>query len=101
MGATNVWARIDGRRTVEFGTVGEMRHRLVGLVVAGAKVATAGLLEQDYQQETEPLEHVGEELAVVDDLGDEAARKAFRSPSQPPSSAFGFTSDQLLDILPD
>jgi uncharacterized protein YhfF len=68
-----MWVRINGRRAMEFGTTGELRRRLIDLVIAGKKVATAGLFEQDYRQETESVEHVGEELAVVDDLGEEVA----------------------------
>lgn len=49
-----------------FGTPGAMREKLTALVLSGQKTATAGLLVQDYEQEQEPLEHVGEELVVVD-----------------------------------
>ena len=55
---------VDGMRAMELGTVGEMRERLNGLVLAGLKRATAGLL-QEY--EDEPFEHPGERLVVVDD----------------------------------
>jgi uncharacterized protein YhfF len=64
-----VWGRVDGRRIAEFGTPGEMRDRLVALIRAGRKTATAGLYVQDYEDEGEPLEHVGEELAVLDSAG--------------------------------
>ena len=57
---------IGGLRTIEFGAPGEVRQWLVDLVVNGNKRATAGLLS-DYEQENEPLEHVGERLAVLDD----------------------------------
>jgi uncharacterized protein YhfF len=59
---------IDGLRGIEFGTPGEMRSRLVDLVVNGNKRATAELLSE-YEAEGEPLEHVGERLVVVDDEG--------------------------------
>jgi uncharacterized protein YhfF len=59
---------VGGLRAVELGTPGELRQRLVQLVVNGNKRATAGLL-WEYEQEHEPLEHVGERLAVVDDHG--------------------------------
>lgn len=59
---------VDGLRTIEFGTPGEMRRRLVDLVVNGNKRATAGLMS-DYEDEDEPIEHVGERLAIVDDDG--------------------------------
>ncbi len=63
---------VDGLRAIEFGTPGEMRRRLVDLVVHGNKRATAGLLAE-YETENEPLEHVGEPLAVVDNDGRRAA----------------------------
>jgi uncharacterized protein YhfF len=59
---------VDGLRAIEFGTPGEMRRRLVDLVVHGDKRATAGMLSE-YETEHEPLEHVGERLAIVDDDG--------------------------------
>lgn len=59
---------VNGLRTVEFGTPGEMRDRLVALVLHGNKRATAGLLSE-YEAEGEPVEHVGEYLAVVDNDG--------------------------------
>jgi uncharacterized protein YhfF len=59
---------VNGLRTIEFGTPGEVRQRLVDLVVNGNKRATAGLLSE-YEQENEPLERVGERLAVLDDEG--------------------------------
>jgi phosphoribosylaminoimidazole-succinocarboxamide synthase len=45
-----------------------MRGRLNALVLAGTKVATFGLA-QEYRDESEPLEHVGERLALLDDAG--------------------------------
>jgi uncharacterized protein YhfF len=62
------FAVVDGLRAIEFGMPGEMRRRLVDLVVRGDKRATAGLLSE-YETEHEPLEHVGERLAIVDDHG--------------------------------
>ena len=59
---------VDGLRAIDFGTPGEMRRRLVDLVVHGDKRATAGLLSE-YETEHEPLEHVGERLAIVDHDG--------------------------------
>lgn len=59
---------VDGLRSIEFGERGEMRSRLVDLVLHGSKRATAGLL-RDYEAEGEPIEHVGELLAMVDDDG--------------------------------
>lgn len=63
---------IGGLRALEFGEPGEMRRRLVDLVINGNKRATAGLLS-DYESEGEPLEHVGERLAIVDDDGHHVA----------------------------
>ena len=59
---------VGGLRAVEFGMPGELRQRLVHLVLHGNKRATAGLMAE-YEHEIEPLEHVGERLAVVDDDG--------------------------------
>jgi uncharacterized protein YhfF len=63
-----MWPRVDGKRSLELGTPGEMRARLNRLVLEGRKRATAGLLAE-YAQEGEKLEHVGERLAVLDDHG--------------------------------
>jgi len=67
------WARVDGLRTLELAFPGELRQRLTGLVLAGPKRATAGLLEE-YAAEGEELEHVGEVLVMVDDDGGELGR---------------------------
>ncbi|MGW1927711.1 ASCH domain-containing protein [Streptomyces massasporeus] len=45
-----------------------MRDELNGLVLAGAKRATTGLLGE-YAEEDERLEHVGERLALLDNQG--------------------------------
>jgi len=58
--------RVNGLRTVEFGNPGESRDKLIALILDGNKRATAGTLEWDYVAENEPIETVGEELAVVD-----------------------------------
>ena len=60
---------INGLRSVEFGTPGESRENLVNLILHGNKRATAGLLKE-YEEEGEPIEHVGECLAMVDNNGD-------------------------------
>jgi uncharacterized protein YhfF len=57
---------VDGLRTLEIGTPGEMRQRLNQLILDGHKRATAGLLIE-YVRENEELELVGELLALVDD----------------------------------
>jgi uncharacterized protein YhfF len=60
---------MDGLRTLELGTPGEMRQELVGLVLSGPKRGTAGLLG-DYEIEGEDLETVGERLVLVGDHGE-------------------------------
>jgi len=57
---------VNGLRTVEFGNPGESRDRLISLILDGNKRATAGTLEWDYMAENEPIETVGEKLAVLD-----------------------------------
>ena len=52
-------------RAFWLGTPGEMRDQLNALVVAGEKVATAGLWEHDYVSEDEPLDEVGERQALL------------------------------------
>ncbi len=59
---------MNGLRSIEFGTPGASRENLVNLVLHGNKRATAGLLH-DYDREGEPVEHVGERLAMVDNDG--------------------------------
>ena len=63
---------VDGLRVIEFAEPGELRARLVDLVVHGNKRATAGLLSE-YEDESEPIEHVGERLIIVDDDGNAVA----------------------------
>jgi uncharacterized protein YhfF len=53
-------------RSVEFGTKGPMRIRLNNLIINGNKRATAGLLKEDYMDEGEEIEFVGERLAILD-----------------------------------
>ena len=64
-----MFERIDGMRTIEFGTPGPSREKLVNLILHGNKRATAGLLIGVYESEGEPIEHVGELLAIVDNDG--------------------------------
>lgn len=59
------FARVDGYRTIEFGNVGESRSQILHFLFNGNKRATAGLLKEDYQDENEPIEHVGEILVVL------------------------------------
>lgn len=63
-----MFPRVDGLRTIEFGSPGTSRENLVNLVLHGQKRATAGLVSE-YQSENEPIEHVGELLAMVDNDG--------------------------------
>ena len=60
---------VDGLRSIEFGNPGASRENLVNLVLHGNKRATAGLFSE-YASEGEPVEHVGELLAMVDNNGD-------------------------------
>jgi uncharacterized protein YhfF len=60
-------------RGIEFGTPGAFREELNALVLSGTKRATAGTLEWDYQAENEPIETVGEKLAVLNSSGEQIA----------------------------
>ena len=55
---------VNGLRPLELGEPGELRSRLIDLIVNGNKRATAGALEWDYEP-SEPIEAVGEKFAVV------------------------------------
>ena len=44
-----------------------MRQRLTALALAGTKVATAGLWQQDYLDEDEEIDFVGERQALLGD----------------------------------
>lgn len=57
---------VNGRRSLEIGTPGEMRQRLNALILRGEKRATAGLVHL-YAAENEMIESVGELLSLVDD----------------------------------
>jgi uncharacterized protein YhfF len=57
---------VNGLRSIEFGNPGESREKLISLILDGNKRATAGTLEWDYVAENEPIETVGEKLAVLD-----------------------------------
>ena len=59
---------INGLRSIEFGTPGESREKLNDFVLHGNKRATAGLF-RDYEEDNEPLEQIGELLAMVDNDG--------------------------------
>ena len=68
-----MWPTIDGLRTQELGFPGEQRDRLNGYVLHGSKRATAGVMAE-YDEESEPLETVGEVLVLVDSDGAEVGR---------------------------
>jgi uncharacterized protein YhfF len=59
---------INGLRKIEFGNPGESRSKLITFILDGNKRATAGLL-WEYEKDDEPLETVGEKLAIVDNDG--------------------------------
>ncbi|WP_433494655.1 ASCH domain-containing protein [Micromonospora sp. CA-248089] len=61
-----MWPRIGGLRALALGTPGELRTRLNTLVLSGVKTATAGLV-QEYDEDGEELEYVGERQVLVDD----------------------------------
>ena len=69
-----VFPRVDGLRTIEFGTVGESRSTILNFLLNGNKRATAGLLEIDYEAEGEPVEDIGEVLVVLGNQGEEVGR---------------------------
>lgn len=56
---------INGLRCMEFGIPGESRSRFIDLVINGSKRATASTMDE-YLAEAEPIEQVGEKLAVID-----------------------------------
>ena len=59
---------VDGLRSLELGSPGPMRARLNELVLSGQKVACFGLIEE-YAEESEPVESVGERMTLIDDTG--------------------------------
>ena len=77
--------RVNGLRSIEFGTPGQMRDRLNNLIINGNKRATAGLLKEDYLDEGEEIEFVGEKLAILDN-------------QQKPSGIVKVTRVEVLDF---
>ena len=63
-----MFPKVNGLRSIEFGAPGESREKLNNFILHGNKRATAGLLK-DYEEEGEPLEYVGEQLAMLDNNG--------------------------------
>jgi uncharacterized protein YhfF len=68
-----MWPRVEGLRALELGTPGPMRQRLNTRVLEGAEIATAGLWQQDYLDEHESIDEVGELQALLDDDGNAIA----------------------------
>ena len=64
---------VNGMRSIEFGSAGPSREALNALVLDAQKRSTAGLMEFDYHAHGEPLEHVGEKLAMLDSQGNHVA----------------------------
>ena len=64
---------VNGLRGIEFGTKGEFRDELIALILQGKKKATAGTLEWDYRANGEPIEYIGEQLAVLNNDGEQVA----------------------------
>lgn len=64
---------VNGIRSIEFGTRGPSREKLNALVLDGPKRATAGHLARNYEAEGEPVEHVGELLAMLNSAGEHVA----------------------------
>lgn len=85
-----MWPRIDGLRTLELGTPGELRDWLNGLVLDGTKRATAGLVQYDYLDESEELEKVGERLVLVDGAEQRVAEVEVTAISVVPFSGVGW-----------
>ncbi len=50
-----------------------MRERLTALALSGTKAATAGLLQQDYLDESEPVDEVGEHQVLLGNADDTVA----------------------------
>ena len=62
---TVMWPRVEGVRAFSLGDAGPMRRRLTALALAGTKVATGDLLQQEYVDQGEAVEVVGERQALV------------------------------------
>jgi uncharacterized protein YhfF len=73
MVACMTFKKVNGMRSIEFGNPGESRSGLISLILDGKKRATAGTLEWDYLAENEPIESVGERLAVIDNQNQHVA----------------------------
>lgn len=60
-----MWPRVGDLRAFDLGSEGAMREELNRLVLAGEKVATAGLWGHDYAAEDEVLDEVGERQVLL------------------------------------
>ncbi|MGW4234351.1 ASCH domain-containing protein [Streptomyces sp. NPDC004980] len=74
-----MWPRIDGLRTLDLGTPGDLRERLNALVLSGKKQAAAGILEADYLADGEHPEAVGERLVLIGSDGERVGEVRVRS----------------------
>ena len=63
---TVMWKRVDGLRTLGLHEPGAFCDELNALVLAGKKIATAGLWRVDYEPDDEHIENVGERLVLLD-----------------------------------
>ena len=63
---------VDDLRSIEFGTPGKSREKLVNFIINGNKRATAGLAA-DYEKKGEEVEFVGECLSMVNTDGNHVA----------------------------
>jgi uncharacterized protein YhfF len=59
---------IDGLPVAEFAFPGELRDRLVALILRGEKTAGAGLLAE-YEEDGDPVPEPGDRAVVVDSQG--------------------------------
>ena len=63
-----MWPRAEGLRAWAFADrPGPLRRRLTALALTGLKVATAGLWQQNYVDEGEAIEEVGERQVLLGD----------------------------------
>ena len=62
-----MWPRAEGLRAFSLGDPGSMRRQLTALALAGTKVATGGLWQQEYIDDGEMIEVVGERQALLGD----------------------------------
>lgn len=60
-----MWPRVGDLRAFRLGAAGDMQDRLNALVLAGEKVATAGLWQHEYVDEGESLDVVGEHQILL------------------------------------